>query len=165
MHIHIEAQPDRRRFAAAIRHRNRGLFWAVRLLGAAMAVLGLLVAAMDRLSHAGLWPVGLASAGIGVLVALLVPGWLLRNGLRSMPKTLLGPNHIELTDESVKSSSALHGFELNWAAVVGVEEIPGQLLLLTGPRQFFVVPTDGLSGAELAELRAHIASRHLLTPV
>jgi hypothetical protein len=60
---------------------------------------------------------------------------------------------------SQEDSEVYLRIEAAYSAVIRSEEIPGQMLFFFAKRQFFSVPTAGLTDGELTELRRFIAER------
>ena len=158
MYLRIDV-PDGRRYLAALRHTGRGTRRTIRIAGVTFLSSGLVFM---------LTP--LASPWLRLGVQLLGLFWIVCGGAlalapirpsRDTLNTLVAqPCVFELTEEHVRQTSALHTMQVAWDAITRIEEIPGQMLLFISKRQFFSVPTTGLTGDGLTELREFAASRN-----
>ncbi|GIH13645.1 YcxB family protein [Rugosimonospora africana] len=155
MHIIIDAEPDLDRYAGAFRYVLRDAYRKVRILGAILAVLGVVLLALGT----DAWPFGVGLLVIGVLYVIYIPRKSVRTSIRALPLVMRQPQRIEIGDPGVRILSPLMSTEYAWAAFEKTQEIPGQLLLMLGKRQVLPVPITTVPPEQLAELRDFLANR------
>ncbi len=161
MHIVIDTQPDPALWRAAFRQVLRGPMRRVRIMGAILVVIGVLLS----LGSGGDAPVvgaGIGVAVVGVLYALFLPARAVQLSLRRMPPSLQQPLRIELTDQYVEVTSPLIFTRYAWGAFIQIQEIPGVLLLMLSKHQTLPVPLGGVHPEELARLRTFVANRQFV---
>lgn len=115
-----------------------------------------------------LFPSGSLPAQLGYIVlgvpsavfggALIVAP--IRYSLAGLSTLVTQPCRYELTGEYMRQTSLVHSTQLAWSAVDRIEEIPGQMLLWAGKRQFHSVPTTELTDDQLAELHRFAADHN-----
>lgn len=163
MHLRIDA-PDSGRYLTAMRHVSRGSRRGVRIVGVVLVAFGLaLLLPPYLLFPSGSLPVRLAYilAGVPLVVfggALIVAR--IRYSLANLSTLIVQPSQFELTDEYVLQTSPVHTSQVAWSAIGRIEEIPDQILLWVGKRQFYSVPTTGLTSDHLTELRRFVSDHN-----
>jgi hypothetical protein len=158
VHIVIDVPPDPTRWRAAFRHVLRAPMRRVRVLGGVLILLGLVLILLRSDNFTVVW-LSATVIAMGLAYALLLPARAIRRSLRRLPLTLQQPQHIELTDRSLRLTSPLVSSEYAWAAFVRTELVPGYLMLMVGKYQVMPVPVDGLTPAELDQLREFVANQ------
>ena len=163
VYLRIEAA-DSGRYQAAVRHVGRRSIRTIRLSGATLMCFGL-VFLLDSALLAPSVNASLRVAFIALGLVCLAAGGLLafapiRYSSANLGTLINQPCVFELTDDHVRQTSSLHTMQIAWDAVVRFEEIPGQMLFFFAKRQFFSVPTAGLTDGQLTELRRFIAERN-----
>jgi hypothetical protein len=163
VHLSIDA-PDSDRYLTALRHTARGTRRGVRITGVVLLCLGLalLLPPFLLFPHAS-FPVQLGYIILGVPSAVFGGALIvapIRYSTSNLSTLVTQPCRYELTDEQMRQTSPMHSTELAWSAVDRIEEIPGQMLLWVGKRQFHSVPTTGLTEDQLAELRRFAADHN-----
>ncbi|MEH0825699.1 YcxB family protein [Micromonospora sp. CPCC 205739] len=154
--ISFETQPDRRRLTDALRSAYRRtllLYWLC-------PVLLLLPALTTVLTGDALRAVPWIAAAV---VAALLSPLVLRTLVRASWKMYGIPITWTISDEGVRYANALSDGTVRWAALTGVEPIPGQLLFRLSRYQVFPMPIDGLDAEQQAELYSYLRGRKLLT--
>jgi uncharacterized protein YjeT (DUF2065 family) len=161
VHIVIDTPPDPALWRAAFRQVLRRPMRRVRILGALLAVLGVLLV---LISDGDFAPIvfGLALVVIGLLYSLFLPFRALQLSLRRMPPSLQQPLRFEVTDQYVEVTSPLIFTRYAWGAFVSIQEIPGVLLLMVSKHQTLPVPLGGVHPEELARLRDFVANRQFV---
>lgn len=155
MRIRIEVCPDRRLFAAAEayvlgpRRVNR------RLLALGPIVVGTLLLFVG----VGAWLFAGALIAMGIVEVTLLPWLQARLGARWRVRGSRHPRLVEVHEGGVRCIAGPYDTDRPWAVFERIVELPGQYLLLLDRQHYVCVPTDGLSGEQLAELRALIARR------
>jgi hypothetical protein len=149
MRIRIEACRDRRLCTAAesyILARRRG---GRRLLALSPIVVGMMLLFGGRRA----WIFAAALIAVGLLGATVIPWLQPRLGGWRAERGAHHPGVVEVHDGGVRCVSAGFDLDRSWATVQRIVELPGQYLLMLGGRHYVSVPTDGLSQAQLADLR------------
>jgi hypothetical protein len=165
VHIIVDTQPDPALWRAAFRQVLRPTMRRVRILGAILAVLGVLVLLLAASTDGD--PVPLVGCGVflvvlGVLYALYLPVRALQLSMRRMPPALQQPLRFELTEQYVEVTSPLIFTRYAWGAFVRIQEAPGLLMLMLSKNQTLPVPLGGLPPEDLARLRDFVANRQFV---
>jgi drug/metabolite transporter (DMT)-like permease len=165
MHIIVDTQPDPALWRAAFRQVLRKSMRRVRILGAILAALGvllvLLAVATDGDDAAALI-LGIFLVVLGALYVLYLPVRALQLSLRRMPPALQQPQRFELTEQYVEVTSPLIFTRYAWGAFVRIQEAPGLLMLMLSRNQTLPVPLGGLPPEDLARLRNFVANRQFV---
>src|SRR5262249_18452355 len=163
VYLRIEAA-DSGRYQEAVRHVGRRSIRTMRLSGATLMCFGVVFLLDSALLAPSVIP-SLRLAFIALGLVCFVLGSLLafapiRYSSDRLGTLIAQPCQFELTDDHVRQTSPLHTMQIVWDAVIRFEEIPGQMLFFFAKRQFFSVPTAGLTDGQLTELRRFIADRN-----
>jgi drug/metabolite transporter (DMT)-like permease len=165
MHIIVDTQPDPALWRAAFRQVLRKSMRRVRILGAILAAIGLLLvllAAATGGDDAAPLIFGIFLIVLGALYALYLPVRALQLSVRRLPPALQQPLRIELTEQYVEVTSPLIFTRYAWGAFVRIQEAPGLLMLMLSRNQTLPVPLGGLPPEDLARLRYFVANRQFV---
>ncbi|WP_346540147.1 YcxB family protein [Micromonospora sp. DPT] len=154
--ITFETQPDRRHLTAALRRAYRRTLLLYRLCPVVLLLPALIELLFGDPLEALPW---VAAAVTAVLLSPLV----LRTLVRASWKMHGIPITWTISDEGVRCVNALSDSVVRWAALTGVEPIPGHLLFRLSRYQLFPMPIHGLSAEQRAELYSYLRDRGLLT--
>jgi hypothetical protein len=135
----FEGQPDRRQITAAVRHVSRRRLWIVRLVGVAIALVGIAMLFADEGIGAGLT---YAALGVGWIIAM--PLIALRKATGASMKIIGHPTAYRVDSDGVHQNSQIAATTFRWPLITGIEELPEQLLVRVGKVQFLPLPTASL---------------------
>lgn len=147
MQIVTSPAPDRGLIVAAVRYKSKAALWLFR-------GLGLLLLAVVLIGSVGSGSIDVLGVLLSLLAVVGVP-WLLVNRAAGRCWRLFGdPGTYTVSAWGVQRASTLtqHGYA--WAALSGIEEIPGQMLFVIGKTGFLPMSTAALLPGE----REHILS-------
>lgn len=144
MFLRINAEPDARLIASAVRRGLRPIVLTARALGWACIAVALLL----EVVHGGSY---LTLVLAGALIAVGVPMMLINAGTREalQDSTL---TVFEITDGGVASSNLATRHAYAWTAFRGVEEAPGQLIFRRGPMRVLPIPTGTLTRPQINQI-------------
>jgi len=148
--IVVTTQPDRDGMLRAMRHARRKPVRQVRLLCAGYVVAGVALLLMPDLITTLL---GIALLGIAAMTEVM-QWWLYWRARRRNLLGLTVPRTVTLTDRGVELTTRLTSARLDWRVFKGVDLMPGLLIIFITHLKILVVPTDGLTGEEIAEITA-----------
>jgi hypothetical protein len=135
----FEGQPDRRQITAAVRHVSHRRLWIVRLVGVAIALIGIAMLFADEGIGAGL-----TFAALGVFWIIAMPLIALRKATGASMKIIGHPTAYRVDADGVHQNSQIAATTFRWPLITGIEELPEQLLVRLGKVQFLPLPTTSL---------------------
>jgi hypothetical protein len=153
--IRVQFMPDPDRALRGLRQLRRRKLWTLRLYGGFCLLFGLLLLAVP--GQIG-WTVLLVCVGAVVLV---LPDFALVRAVRRQARLVPGPYVIEITDERVRSSTALTSGEFSWPAVVRATENDEFWFLRLTSRQTVILPKQEFAPDQQDTLRGFLVGRGL----
>ncbi|GAA3337821.1 hypothetical protein GCM10020358_15590 [Amorphoplanes nipponensis] len=152
MPLSFAAEPDERLLGAAVRHVSRQRFMVLRVAGLLLGAVGSLCWLVLDGSRSYL-VLGLTLA-IALFFGVVLVELAARQATRMSVKRVSRPTTYRFGPAGVGVGTELVRTEMSWAAIRSTEELPGQVILALAGGGFVPVPVGGLTGEQLAELRA-----------
>jgi hypothetical protein len=159
MYMRIEIPAGSPLVPIALRRIGRARLRLIRILGASLVLMGLLVMLRGRPVDIGLGVVAIVIGGYVIAIPLL----LIRYGMRGLPRYVRSePAVLEISDTGVRQAYTHVRTEHEWPAVERVVEHPDMWILYLSRTLALYVPKEPLTDAQRAEIGSLLASRGLV---
>jgi hypothetical protein len=151
--ITVETPADREVLTRVVRHMLKPslrIFW---LSGPGFLLAAVLLYSADRPAPA----MAVACLVLGVLFLTVMPGLLVRTTVRRLWALVDRPCTHRFDSWGIETVSEFYSSRVAWRLVQRVEEIPDHLVLRVATNGFVCVPSAGLSGEDIAKIKAAVA--------
>jgi drug/metabolite transporter (DMT)-like permease len=146
MQISMAIPYDEKRLRRTVQFVLRPQLKIIRILGAALFVIGIALVALDPSV-----PMSYAVAVIGLLFMVAIGPYTLARSMRLQTAIIKDGCHITLDDEWVTVAYPLAESRFRWAALVRVIETPEVWYLMFGRLQAATIPKESMTEAQRAE--------------
>jgi hypothetical protein len=156
MQINIAIPYDEKQLRRTLKFIMKPQMKVVRLAGVVIAVLGLLLVALEPTSamHYGV-------VVIGLLFVTVVGPLTLAKTVRLQSKVIRDGQHMTLDDEWLTMSFPLAESRLRWAGLDRVIDTPEVWYAMFGKMQAVTIPKNAMTEQQRAEFAAFLAARQL----
>jgi hypothetical protein len=151
--ITVEAPADRDALTRVVRHTMRPTLRIFRLSVPFLLLPAFLLGFADRPKPA----TAVLLLVFAVVLPTVVPGLLMRQVVRRLWALVNRPCTHRFDAWGIESVSEFYSTRLAWRLVQRVEEIPGHLVFRVATNGFVCVPSAGLSGEDIAKIKAAVA--------
>lgn len=149
----FSAVPDERLLTVTLRHVLSGRITALRTLGVLFLVWALLNWVWVDFTTAGI------SVVLAVLIGAVAPFHLIWSSARALRPVMTGrPADYRIDADGVRVTDAMSEVFYRWPLISAIGELPGVLIVRTGPR-FLPLPVAGLPAETIAAIVAMARSR------
>jgi YcxB-like protein len=151
MQISMAVPYDEQRLRRTLRFILRPQLRTVRILGAALAVIGLGTVALDPAE-----PMSYVPLAVGLLFVFLLPPYTTARSLRMQSNVIRDGCHITLDDEWATITYPLVESRFRWAGLNRVIETPEAWYAMFGKLQAVTIPKDPMTETQRAEFAAFV---------